>query len=264
MPDTALDGALHQAEGRGMKTSGNTILITGGGSGIGRELARRFQAWGNEVIVAGRRADALSETIGERTGMHAIGLDVEQPGAIEAFAERLLSEHPRLNVLINNAGIMSSEVASARRDLAAAEAMVVTNLLGPIRLIDALVDHLASQPDAAIVNVTSGLAFVPLPKAPTYSATKAAMHSYTVALRVQLEGKVEVIELAPPAVQTDLTPGQATREGYQPLGEYIDEVMALFQQQPTPPEILSERVRFLRDAEAQGRYADALTALRAL
>ena len=128
-------------------------------------------------------------------------------------------------------------------------------------MIDALIGRLTAQPDAAIVNVSSGLAFVPLVTAPTYSATKAAIHSYTIALREALKGKVEVIELAPPAVQTDLTPGQATRPGYQPLNEFIDEVMALFKHQPTPPEILNERASFLRFAEAEQRFDQTFATL---
>ena len=239
-----------------MKTTGNTILITGGGSGIGAALAHRFHDRGDTVIVAGRRREALDEAIAGRPRMSAMVLDVADAAAIAAFAGRVVAEHPELNVLINNAGIMKLEQAAARRDLADAEATVSINLLGPIRLIDALVDHLASRPDAAIVNVSSGLAFVPLAAAPTYSATKAAIHSYSVSLRRALAGKVEVIELAPPGVQTDLTPGQATRPGYLPLTEFVDEVMTLFGQVPTPPEILVERVRLQRDAEAEHRFDD--------
>jgi len=164
-------------------------------------------------------------------------------------------------VLVNNAGVMRLEALDRARDLGDAESTIATNLLGPIRMIDALVEHLASRPDAAIVNVTSGLAFVPLIAAPTYSATKAAVHAYTVALREALRGRVEVIELAPPAVQTDLTPGQSTRPGYQPLQEFADEVLALFRRQPTPQEILVERVKFLRNAEAEGRFDATLTQL---
>ncbi len=137
----------------------------------------------------------------------------------------------------------------------------MTNLLGPIRLTNALVDHLKGQTHAAIVNVTSGLAFVPLVTTATYNATKAALHSYTISLRDALAGSVEVIELAPPAVQTDLTPGQRTRPGYQPLSEFADEVMALLHQSPTPPEVLVENVKFLRNAEAEGRFDDALAAI---
>lgn len=237
-----------------MKQTGNTILITGGGSGIGASLAQRFHDLGNTVVVAGRRREALEGAIVGRPNMHAIELDVESAGGVAEFARRLLAEHPAVNVLVNNAGIMRFEALDRSRDLADAEATINTNLLGPIRLIDALVGHLVAQPNAAIVNVTSGLAFVPLVVTPTYNATKAAIHSYTLALRDALQGRVEVIELAPPAVQTGLTPGQESRPGYQPLDAFADEVMALFAQQPTPREILVERVRFLRFAEAENRF----------
>jgi len=163
--------------------------------------------------------------------------------------------------LINNAGIMRFETLDHARNLSDAEATITTNLLGPIRLTNALIDHLVAQADAAIVNVTSGLAFVPLVDTSTYNATKAAIHSYTVAMRDALAGKVEVIELAPPAVQTGLTPGQESREGYQPLDEFADEVMALFAQQPTPPEILVQRVAFLRNAEREGRFDETFKQL---
>jgi uncharacterized oxidoreductase len=246
-----------------MKQSGNTILITGGGSGIGEALAHRFHDAGNSVIIAGRRRDALDRAIAGRANMHAAVLDVESADGVARFAEQVVAEHPRLNVLVNNAGIMRFEALDRTRDLADAEATVTTNLLGPIRLTNALTDHLVAQPDAAIVNVTSGLAFVPLLTTPTYNATKAAIHSYTVALREVLRGRVEVIELAPPAVQTGLTPGQENRPGYQPLDEFADEVMALFGQDPTPAEILVERVRFLRNAEAEGRFDQTLEQLNA-
>lgn len=246
-----------------MKMSGNTILITGGGSGIGRELARRFQELGNAVIVAGRRQDALEETIDGRDGMHAMTLDVEDADAVEAFGTRLLAEHPAINVLVNNAGIMRREDLTGSRDLRDAEETISINLLGPVRLTNALVDHLARREGAAIVNVSSGLAFVPLSGTPTYNATKAAIHSYTVSLREQLKGRVEVIELVPPAVRTELTPGQSTREDFMPLGEFIDEVMRLFQQRPTPREILVERVGFLRWAERDGRFDQAVEMLGA-
>ena len=156
---------------------------------------------------------------------------------------------------------MRREDVSCTRDLSDAEQTVTANLLGPIRLTNALTDHLVKQPDAAIVNVSSGLAFVPLSGTPTYNATKAAIHSYTISLREQLKGKVELIELAPPAVQTELTPGQSTREGYMPLNDYIEEVMTLFSQQPTPKEILVEKVKFLRWAERDGHFDQAVEML---
>jgi uncharacterized oxidoreductase len=244
-----------------MKNSGNTILITGGGSGIGEALAHRFHDAGNVVIIAGRRQDALDAAAAGRPNIHTLTLDVESAEGVADFAARVLAAFPALNVLINNAGIMRFEALDQARDLADAEATITTNLLGPIRLTNALIDHLIAQPNAAIVNVTSGLAFVPLVSTPTYSATKAAIHSYTIAMRDALAGKVEVIELAPPAVQTGLTPGQETREGYQPLDEFADEVMTLFGQAPTPPEILVQRVGFLRNAEREGRFDATLVQL---
>jgi len=244
-----------------MKQQGNTILITGGGSGIGEALAHRLHDQGNTVLIAGRRLDALQQAAAGRDRMVPVELDINDPAAIEAFARRITTEYPALNVLINNAGIMRTEQLDQHRDLADAEATITTNLLGPIRLINALVDHLASRPDAVIINNSSGLAFVPLIFTPTYSATKAAIHSYTVSLREVLKGRVEVIELAPPAVQTTLTPGQETREGYQPLQEFADEVMSLLNAQPTPSEVLVERVGFLRFAERENRFDETLKTL---
>jgi len=244
-----------------VKTTGNTILITGGGSGIGEALAKRFHDLGNTVIIAGRRQDVLERATVGRDNMHAMSVDVESNVDIVNFANRVIMQYPAINVLINNAGIMRSETLDGPRDLADAEAMITTNLLGTIRMTNAFIEHFVEQPDATIVNVSSGLAFVPLFTAPTYNATKAAVHSYTVSMREALKGKVEVIELAPPAVQTSLTPGQETRTGYQPLVEFIDEVMELFSQQPTPPEILVSRVHFQRFAEAEGRFDNALATL---
>jgi uncharacterized oxidoreductase len=241
--------------------TGNTILITGGGSGIGAALAHRFHDLGNTVIIAGRRIETLEATIGDRQDMHALPLDIEDPAAISAFAETLIARFPDVNVLVNNAGIMRFEALERARDLSDAEATITTNLLGPIRLTNALVEHLATRPDAAIVNVSSGLAFVPLVATPTYSATKAAIHSYTQSLRSALAGKVEVIELAPPAVQTELTPGQSTRAAYLPLDAFIDEVMSLFAKEPTPAEILVERVGFQRFAEAENRFDQTFAAI---
>lgn len=244
-----------------MKPTGNTILITGAGSGIGRALAHRFHDLGNHVIAAGRRRSALEETARGHPRMSVMELDVDDPAAIAAFAREITAAHPALNILINNSGIMRSEDIARSRDLTDAEATVVTNLLGPIRMIDALVDHLAGQPNAAIVNVTSGLAFVPLPRTPTYSATKAAIHSYTLSLREQLRDQVEVIELVPPGVQTELTPGQSKVDAYMPLTDFIDEVMTLFQTTPTPAEITVQRVLTLRNAEREGRSAQMLAML---
>lgn len=245
-----------------MQTTGNTILITGGGTGIGEALAHRFHDLGNTVIIAGRRMDTLEKAARGRQNMHALALDMDDAAGVTAFSERLIADFPAVNVLFNSAGIMRMEMGLDKaRDLSDAEASIASNLLGPIRVTNALIEHLGKQPNAVIVNVTSGLAFVPLVIAPTYSAIKAAVHSYTVSLRAVLKGKVEVIELVPPAVQTDLTPGQKTNERFMPLNAFADQVMAIFQQTPTPPEILVEGVDFMRNAEAEGRFDATLAAI---
>lgn len=244
-----------------MKRTGNTILITGGGSGIGEALAHRFHDLGNIVIIAGRRQDVLDKAAAGRENLHAFTLDTDSADGVRAFSDQLKRQFPDLNVLINNAGIMRFEALDKPRDLADVEQTITTNLLGPIRMIDAFIDHLTAQPDAVIVNVTSGLAFLPLTMAATYSATKAALHSYTNSLRDVLKGRVEVIELVPPAVQTGLTPGQEERPGYLPLTDFADEVVGLFGGQPTPPEILVERVRPMRFAEAEGQFDERFSNL---
>ena len=241
-----------------MQIDGNTILITGGGSGIGQALAHTLHDLGNTIIIAGRRQEALDKATAGRHRMSGLSVDLEDPQSIAAFAERVVCDHPRLNVLVNNAGIMKFEDLTTRRDLADAEATISTNLLGPIRLINGVIDHLARQSGAAIINLSSGLGFVPLTATPTYSATKAAIHFYTVSLREQLKDRVEVIELVPPGVQTDLTPGQSIRPGYMPLDAFIDEVVALLGGQPTPQELLVERVHKQRYAEREGHFDEVL------
>ena len=236
-----------------MTPSGNTILVTGGGSGIGRELARELQRDGNTVIVAGRRKGALAETVGNRANMAALTLDIADPREIDAFAARLLAEWPALNVVVNNAGIMGAEHPV---DAAIAEAIIATNLVGPIRLTGALLPHLRAQAHAALINVSSALAFVPFAATPTYCATKAALHSWTVSLRHQLrETGVEVIEIIPPAVQTELQPGLSINPHAMPLAAFMAETMAQLRQQPTPPEIFGEVAGAMRGVVDDTRFA---------
>jgi uncharacterized oxidoreductase len=244
-----------------VKSTGNTILITGGGSGIGRALAHRWHDAGSSVIITGRRQQMLDDAIAGRERMAAYILDVTVADEVDAFVRKVLADHPRLNILVNNAGIYSAEKITAHRDISDAEAMIQTNIVGPIRMTNALIDHLSAQPGAAIINMSSGLAFVPYPAAPTYSATKAALHSYTAAIRPLLKGRVEVIEIVPPQVQTELTPGQSTDPSSMPLDEFADEVMALLHAENTPAEICVERVRYFREAEAKGQYDEALEML---
>ncbi len=229
-----------------MNISDNTILITGGGSGIGRALAEAFHAKGNQVIVAGRRPGALDETTAANPGMRSAVLDIEDRDAIPAFAARIVAEFPTLNVLVNNAGIMRRETLTANPvDLATAEATVATNLLGPIRLTAAFLPHLRGRPKATVLMVSSGLAFVPIAITPTYCATKAAIHSYSQSLRWQLrDSNVEVIELAPPYVQTELMgPDQKTDPRALPLNHFIAETMSILETRPDAGEILVERVK---------------------
>jgi len=254
-----------------MKTSGNTILITGGGSGIGRALAESFHGLGNQVIIAGRRQAALDEVTRANPGMTSLILDIEDAAAIRHFAATLTARHPALNMVVHNAGIMRPEDLNTAPDyLAIAEATIATNLLGPIRLTAALLPHLRQQAAASIMTVTSGLAFVPLAGCPTYCATKAALHSYTESLRFQLkDSKIEVLELAPPYVQTELMGAQqAADPRAMPLKAFIAESIQLLSATPTPAEILVGPVKPLRFA-AQGDYPgffktfnDAMTVTR--
>jgi uncharacterized oxidoreductase len=250
-----------------MKTHGNTILITGGGSGIGRGLAEAFHKADNQVVIAGRRQSALDEVARANRGMKAMTLDIEDPSAIRAFASRIAKEHPKLNVLINNAGIMRVENALEKpEDVSDAEAIVTTNLLGPIRLTSALLPHLREQPRATVMMVSSGLAFVPIAATPTYCATKAAIHSYSQSLRRQLrETSVEVLELVPPYVQTELLGAHQARDpNAMPLDEYIAEVMQIVKAAPENGEIVVKRCELLRFAAETGKYDQAFEMLNAM
>ena len=188
-----------------MQLTNNTIFITGGTSGIGRGLAEAFHKLGNLVIIGGRRKHLLDEVTRANPGIQAVELDIADPDSIRRAAATLVETWPTLNVLINNAGIMPFDDAAGIIDEATALATIETNLLGPIRMSSALIAHLKAQPRAAIVNNTSVLAYVPLANTAVYSATKAALHSYTLSQRFMLrDTTVTVQEIAPPWVNTDL------------------------------------------------------------
>jgi uncharacterized oxidoreductase len=229
-----------------MKLTGNTIFITGGGSGIGRGLAEAFHKLGNQVIISGRRKSHLAATIEANPGMQAIELDVTDPVSIATAASQLRAEFPKLNVLINNAGILGIDDAAGSIDDALLVSTVTTNLLGPIRMSSALIDHLKRQDHAVIINVTSVLGFVPMAMGAVYSATKAALHSYTLSQRYRLRGSsVRVLELAPPWVQTDML-NSNNEPRAMPLAEFIAETMQVLA--GDGDEIIVERGRPVRNA----------------
>ena len=236
-----------------MKLTGNTIFITGGGSGIGRALAEAFHKRGNQVIISGRRASHLKATTDANPGMAAIELDITDPASIAAAAERLIADYPALNVLINNAGIMQIDNAAGQIDDALLTSTLATNLAGPIRLTSALVEHLKTKDDAVIANVSSVLGFVPMAVAAVYSATKAALHSYTLSQRYLLKDtKVRVLEIAPPWVRTELL-NSSEEERAMPLAQFIEETMAAFG--TDADEILVEQARPMRANPGPNEHA---------
>jgi uncharacterized oxidoreductase len=192
-----------------VKLQHKTVLITGGTSGIGFELARQLQQKGNTIIVTGRdqaRLDIARRTLPD---IHVFQSDVSEPDAIAALSDRVLARFPSLDILVNNAGIMRNLNLNQSRDLSDVTREIDINLSGPVRMIQQFLPHLKTRADALIVNISSGLAFVPLPASPVYCATKAALHSFTQSLRAQLAGSnVTVIELAPPGVETPLFRGE--------------------------------------------------------
>lgn len=245
-----------------MRISGNTILVTGGTSGIGRALAEALFGKGNTVIIAGRRQALLDEVAGRNPGMVGIAVDLSDSAAIATFAETVKAQFPRLNILINNAGIAGLEDYTADSiDMTRAYSTIQTNITGVVQLSAALLPTLRAQPQSTLMVTTSGLAFVPYPPGPVYSATKAFMHNWLDALRVQLrKTSVEVLELAPPYVQTELGgPQQASDPRAMPLEEYTREVMLILEHNTLGKgEILVDRVRPLRTAEKDGTYQEFL------
>ena len=228
-----------------MKLTGNTILITGGGSGIGRGLAEALHKLGNQVIISGRRKGHLDETTKANPGMKSVELDVENPASIKAVAARLIGEYPKLNVLINNAGVMHIDDVSVAVDEKLLLTTITTNLMGPIRMTGAFIEHLKKQDRAVVMNVSSVLGFVPMTMAAVYSTTKAAMHSYSLSLRYKLKGtSVKVLEIAPPWVATDLLDSKDSPNAM-PLEEFIAETIKVLG--TDEQEVLVERAKALRN-----------------
>lgn len=238
----------------------NTILITGGGSGIGRGLAEELFRLGNTVIIAGRRESALQQVCEANPGMQYQVMDISDIDSLADIARQLTARFPALNMLINNAGVQYPE------DLTHPEphkmlASIATNLTGPMILTSALLPHLLAARAGAVINVTSDLAFMPYTAVPAYCAAKAGLHSWTESLRFQLAASaLRVIEITPPMVQTDL---HGSKDGSIAMGldQFVSEVMALLQSGEPLKEINVERSKLFRFAERNGQYDEVFLAL---
>jgi uncharacterized oxidoreductase len=236
-----------------MKLSGNTIFITGGTSGIGRALAEELHKLNNQVIISGRRKALLDEVTAANPGMKAVELDIENTESIKAVSAKLIAIFPGLNVLINNAGVMHIDNVAASVDEQMMRSTITTNLMGPIVLTGALIEHLKRQPAATVINVSSVLGFVPMASTAVYSATKAAMHSYSMSLRWQLrDTSVRVLELAPPWVQTDLLNSKEEPRAM-PLADFISETIAVLG--TGTDEVLVERAKGMRANPGANEHA---------
>jgi len=235
-----------------MKLTGNTIFITGGGSGIGRGLAEALHKRGNKVIISGRRRSHLNEVVVANPGMSAVELDITDIASIERVAAQLIAEYPDLNVLINNAGIMLPDRVGGRTDDALMVSHVTTNLMGPIRMTSAMIEHLKTRKDAVVAYTSSVLAFVPLAATAVYSSTKAALHSYALSQRFMLrDTSVRVLEIAPPWVRTDLMNSREAEQAM-PLDAFIDETIAVLG--TDADEVLVEGAKLFRGNPGPGEH----------
>ncbi|WP_158787152.1 SDR family oxidoreductase [Granulicella sp. L46] len=228
-----------------MKLEGNTIFITGGGSGIGRALAEALHQHGNKVIISGRRKSHLAKTVAANPGMESIELDVSDPASIHRVAKELIAKHPTLNVLINNAGIMQIDDSSTAIDDELITSTIATNLVGPVRLTGALIEHLKRQDSATVLFVSSVLGFTPMAMTAVYSSTKAAIHSYAQSIRFKLRhSSVSVLEIIPPWVRTELL-NSSEEPRAMPLDEFLEGTMDALATDAN--EIMVPRARFLRE-----------------
>jgi uncharacterized oxidoreductase len=246
-----------------MKLSGNTILITGGGSGIGLALAQEFHKRGNQVIVAGRSEEKLK--LAAERGLKTHTVDMTSAESIALLGHSLINEFPKLNAVIHSAGMMKNENLLTGGQTDVRDDTISTNLLGPMRLDTVLLPHFLKQATAMVMHVTSGLAYAPLAMTPAYSASKAAIHSYAQSLRYQLrDTKVQVMELVPPYVATHLMGDrQASDPNAMPLAEFIAEVVQILESQPDAKEILVKRVLAQRTSGEGGieKYYEFMNAL---
>lgn len=244
-----------------MKITGRTVLITGGTAGIGLGLAQRLQAEGNTVVVAGRRKALLDQIVQDHPGLAAVELDVADPVSVRAAFDDVTTRFPDVDVLVNNAGIALYEDLRTGESLDAAIDVITTNLIGPLRMSSLFVPFFATRGGGTVVNVGSGLGFVPLPASPTYSATKAAIHSYSETQRVQLAGSgIDVVEIVPPAVRTEFG-GQQDDDRAMPLPAFLDRVMAILREEPDVEQVVVDEAKPFRFAEAQGTYGQFLQVL---
>ncbi|MDX2649692.1 SDR family NAD(P)-dependent oxidoreductase [Streptomyces sp. PA03-1a] len=241
-----------------MDLSNRAVLIVGGTSGIGRELARRFAAAGSTVAVGGRSPQALSDLAAQ--GFATFDIDVTDSFSVTAARDAVLARYPELDTVVTMSGVMLLENLRDPAHFEATETTIDTNLLGTIRVIDAFTPHLVRRGAGTFITVTSGIAFLPFPPMPSYAASKAAVHAYSEALRAQLAGTgVGVVELVPPAVATA---GQEKVNPHAlPLDDFATEVMQLLSEDPTPNEVLVNGVLMHRWAERDGTY-DGLVAQR--
>lgn len=236
-----------------MKLEGNTIFITGGGSGIGRALAEALHQRGNKVIISGRRKSHLAKTVAANPGMESVELDVSDPASIRRVANELIAKHPKLNVLINNAGIMQIDDSSTAINDELITSTITTNLVGPVRLTGALIEHLKRQDSATVLFVSSVLGFTPMAMTAVYSSTKAAIHSYAQSIRFKLRhSSVSVLEIIPPWVRTELL-NSSEEPRAMPLDEFLEGTMDALATDAN--EIMVPRARFLREQSGPGEAA---------
>jgi uncharacterized oxidoreductase len=236
-----------------MKLKDNTIFITGGGSGIGRGLAEALHRLGNKVIIAGRRRKHLETVVAANPGMAALELDIADPDSIDRVAKRLITEHPDLNVLINNAGIMQPDQAAGKVDDALLLATINTNLIGPIHMTSSLIEHLKTKEGAVVAYTNSVLGFVPLAATAVYSSTKAALHSYALSQRFMLRDTgVRVLEIVPPWVRTELMNSQEAEQAM-PLNQFIAEAIKVLGTDAN--EIVIEAAKPMRNNAGPGEHA---------